>query len=218
MPKRLDLFDFDGTLFKNPLDTPANRKKFEDETGMPWIINKEMSRELTRKHKKFVGIRRGWYGRPETLEPPLVPSPAPAELFVAHVCEAFHASKANKDNLTMLMTGRHAGIMNQVLRIIRDGKLFKVEEFEKNGVTLLKNADPDVVCHFMGQDGPKPKGNKPTDTLPWKIWILKQYMKVYPEIETVEIWEDRLEHVEAFRELNGSLTKEVIVNHIKDDR
>ena len=187
MPIKLDLFDFDGTIFKNPLDTPENRKRYEDATGLPWIINKEMSRELTRKHKKFVGIRKGWYGRPETLEPPLVPSPAPAELFISHVCEAFHASKANQDSLTMLMTGRHAGIQNQVLRIIRDGKLFKVEDAVKNGEPILKNADPDVITHFMGQDGPRPKGNKPTDTLPWKIWILNQYMKVYPEIETVEI-------------------------------
>jgi len=41
MPRKLDVFDFDGTLFRNPLDTGENRKKYEDHTGLPWIINKE---------------------------------------------------------------------------------------------------------------------------------------------------------------------------------
>jgi hypothetical protein len=219
MPRKLDVFDFDGTLFRNPLDTPENRRKFEEHTGMPWLINKEMSRELTRKHKKFVGMRKGWYGRPETLEPPLVPSPAPAEMFITETVEAFHRSKADPESQTLLMTGRHAGIQAQVLRIADDGKLFNIERTKsKEGELFCKNVDPDVVCHFMGDNGPRPKGNKPTDTLPWKIWILEQYMKVYPEIEVIEIWEDREEHVKEFKELHGLLADEVIVNFIRDDR
>lgn len=219
MPEKLDIFDFDGTLFQNPLDTPENRKKFEDHTGMPWLISKEMSRELTRKHKKFVGMRKGWYGRPETLEPPLVPVPAPKEMFIESTCQAFLKSKADQSSLTLLMTGRHAGIQSNVLRIAQEGGLLLVDrQKSKEGELFCKNIDPDVVCHFMGQDGPRPKGNKPTETLPWKIWIMEQYMKVYPEIKVVEIWEDREEHVKEFKQLDGLLADKVIVNFIQDAR
>lgn len=215
MPAKLDVFDFDGTLFRNPLDTAENRHKYEQHTGLPWIINKDMSRELTRKHKRYIGVRKGWYGRPESLEPPLVPIPAPADWFIASTCEAFHKSKADPNSLTLLMTGRHAGIQAQVLRIAEEGGLVKIERSKsKEGQLFCKNVDPDVICHFMGENGPRPKGNKPTDTLPWKIWILEQYMKVYPETEVVEIWEDREEHIASFKELDGALAPQVIVNAI----
>ena len=215
MPRKLDVFDFDGTLFRNPLDTPENRRKFEDHNGLPWLITKEMSRELTRKHKKFVGMRKGWYGRAETLEPPLVPMPAPAEMFITQTVEAFHRSKSDTETLTMIMTGRHAGIQAQVLRIVEDGGLIKIDrQRSKEGVLFCKNIDPDVICHFLGDNGPRPKGNKPNETLPWKLWILEQYMKVYPEIEVVEIWEDREEHVKEFKELDGLLANQVIVNFV----
>ena len=215
MPRKLDVFDFDGTLFRNPLDTAENRQFFEQKTGLPWIINKDMSRELTRKHKKYIGVRKGWYGRPETLMPPLVPMPAPTDMFIKETVEAFHKSKADKDSLTLLMTGRHAGIQAQVLRIADDGGLFKIERsLSKEGQLFCKNVDPDVTCLFMGENGPRPKGNKPTETLPWKMWILEQFTKVYPEIDTIEIWEDREEHVKEFQELHGVLVEQVIVNFV----
>ena len=215
MPRRLDIFDFDGTLFRNPLDTDENRKFFEQKTGLPWIINKDMSRELTRKHKKYIGVRKGWYGRPETLMPPLVPMPAPESMFIKKTIDAFHKSKADKDSLTVLMTGRHAGIQAQVLRILDDIKLFAIERTtSKEGKLFCNNVDPDVTCLFMGDNGPRPKGNKPTETLPWKLWILEQFTKVYPEIEVIEIWEDREEHVNQFKELHGLLVEQVIVNFV----
>jgi len=215
MPSKLDVFDFDGTLFRNPLDTPENRRNFENQTGFPWIINKDMSIELTIKHNKFIGTRKGWYGRAESLEPPLVPMPAPAEMFITQTVEAFHRSKADPDSQTMLMTGRHAGIQAQVLRIAHDGSLFKIDcQKSKEGKLFYKNIDQDVICHFMGENGPRPKGNKPNETLHWKIWILEQYMKVYPDIEIIEIWEDREEHVKEFEELNGLLADKVIVNFV----
>lgn len=164
-------------------------------------------------------MRKGWYGRPETLEPPLVPVPAPKEMFIESTCQAFLKSKADQSSLTLLMTGRHAGIQSNVLRIAQEGGLLLVDrQKSKEGELFCKNIDPDVVCHFMGQDGPRPKGNKPTETLPWKIWIMEQYMKVYPEIKVVEIWEDREEHVKEFKQLDGLLADKVIVNFIQDAR
>jgi hypothetical protein len=214
MIKNLHIFDFDGTLFLSP--TPdTGQAKYEKLTGIPWLVNKEASRELTRKHKRFVPIRRGWWGRPETLEPPLVADPAPLEWFVKPVCDAYHQSKTDPESLTLIMTGRHVGLKNQVLRIIDDGGLAKIERrMSKNDELYCKCVDPDVTVHCLGEEGPKPKGQKPTETFPWKVWIMEQYMAIYPEIQKIEIWEDREKHVTEFRELNGMLAPEVVVNFI----
>lgn len=215
MIKKLDCFDFDGTLFKNPLDTPENRKIYERAKGMPWLINKDESVRLTKRFKRFIPMRRGWYGRPETLEPPLVPDPAPADMFIQPICEALHRSKADPEILTLLMTGRHGGIKHQVLRIAEDGGLVKVRRrYNNDNKMFCENIDSDVTCVFMGEDGPAPKGNKPTETLPWKVWILEQYVELHPEIETVEIWEDREAHVNEFRSLDGMLAPKVLVNFV----
>ena len=215
MPTQLDVFDFDGTLVRTPLDTPENRRKYEKAKGLPWVINKELSRKLSAKHRKHVGMRRGWFGRRETLEPPLVPDPTPVSLFVQEVCDEFRQSKADSDALTLLLTGRHAGIMAQVLRICSDGKLIEVKrKGVKDGKLYIDNIDPNVVCLFMGQNGPDPQGTKPNETLPWKVWIIEQYIRLYSDIEKIVFWEDRAEHVKEFEELDELLDQTVVVKHI----
>lgn len=215
--KKIEVFDFDGTIFKNPTDTPENKKKYEDNTGLPWIIDKQKSRELTLLYKKYIPVRKGWYGRSETLEPPLVPFPIPKDMFIQDTCNRFLESKKNPDVHTILMTGRHCGLKSQVLNIMKEGKLIEVKKDVKDGNVYCKNIDPNVVCYFLGDNGPRPKGDKPTSTLLWKIWILEQYSRVFPELETIEIWEDREEHVSEFSKLNGKIAKNVIVNFVKVD-
>lgn len=208
----LDVFDFDGTLFRTPEDTPENRRKYEEATGMPWVIDKQRSRFLTKKLGRPIGMRRGWWGRRETLEPPLVPDPAPAEMFVAEICKQFLVSKADPDRLTMILTGRHFGLRHQVYRVLGDGGLVSVIKCKSDDLHY-ENVDPNVTCIFLGEDGPKPKGIKPPDTLPWKTWILQQYVELYPSFETIQMWEDRPEHVEAFGGLK--LGPEMVVHHVE---
>jgi hypothetical protein len=219
MQTKLDVYDFDGTLFRSPCDTPENQKKYERATGIPWLIDKEKSRELSRQHGRHIGMRRGYWGRPETLEPPLVPDPAPKEWFNKEVCEAFLASKANPDALTLIVTGRHTGLKEQVLRILYDGKLVEMEMIEdKKGKLWPVMADENVGIYFLGMGdwhGHKPKTPKPSDTFSWKVWLMEQILEMRPEIKTIEMWEDRDEHVEKFKALDGVLAEKVIVNHVK---
>jgi hypothetical protein len=217
MFEQLDIFDFDGTLFRSPTDTPENHKKYENVTGLPWLIDKDASRRLSREHGRFIGMRRGWFGRAETLEPPLVPNPAPREWFIPEVVEAFQASKANEKIITVIMTGRHTGLANQVLRICHDGKLVMVEKRQsKEKGAWFYQIDPQVTCLFLGQDGPiKNKPNKPTETLPWKKWIIAQYLEAYSDLRAINIWEDRDEHVVEFKKLNDVYQQTVTVNHVK---
>lgn len=219
MKHKLDLFDFDGTLFRNPMDTSENRKLYEKKTGMPWIIDKETATKLSKKHGKFIGMRRGWYGRRETLEPPLVPNPAPASMFIRPICERFQQSKLDENTFTCVMTGRHRGIAHQVLRILGDGALIPVKQktSKQDGKLYVESLDKDVQFFFMGDDGPtKMDSIKPTSTLPWKVWIMKSLLEYYPEVDTIEIWEDREEHVEEFQKLNNEWDHHVIVNFVTD--
>lgn len=193
--KQLDVFDFDGTLFHSPENTPENQKKFEEHTGLPWIINKKMAQELTQKLGRKVFTRNGWWGKGETLQPPFVPSPVPKDMFIDKVCQDLMDSQNNPDVITIMMTGRHVGIKQSVIRILTEAEL------------LGEN----LICWFCGDNGPSPFGDKPNQTLPWKMWILEQYVNLYP-IDQIKIWEDRKEHVEKFRELE--LVPEIIVNHV----
>jgi hypothetical protein len=200
MPTEIHVFDFDGTIFNSPEDTPENHKKYEQLTGIPWIITNELSKELTEKLGRPIKARKGWWGKAETLEPPLVPNPAPADWFNSKVIADFNESKANKDAATLLLTGRHGGLRSHVFRICNDGNLL----------------DENVQCYFKGDDGPEPNGKKPSSTLLWKIWIVEQFVRIHLSPQKIVFWEDRIEHVEHFRSLNGILANEVIVNHIEN--
>ena len=215
MARQLDIFDFDGTLVKSPLNTHENYLVYEKATGLPWLIDKQRSRELSSKHGKFIGVRRGWWGRKETLEPPLVPDPAPESLFILEPCEALRKSKADPDAITVLMTGRHAGLKNQVLRIAGDGNLISIhKKVSKKNEIFCESIDSDITCWFLGDNGPNPQGAKPNSTLPWKMWIIEQYLELHQNLTKIVIWEDREEHVKEFESLNDMVEPEVVVQFV----
>lgn len=220
---KLHIFDFDGTLCRTPLDTPENRRKYEEFHGIPWIIDKKLSQELSAKLKRRIGIRRGWFGRVETLEPPLVPNPAPQSMFIQEVCDQLHESKRNPDALTVIMTGRHVGMKKQVLRILDDGGLVKCQRTKgKDGNIWIESVDPQVQVYCLGDDGPHMKnaGTKQPDTLPWKLWIVKQFLALYTDITILEFWEDREAHVSAFYDFIGTVPRlsfeESVVHYVPD--
>jgi len=209
----LSIYDMDGTLVRSPVDSAENRKLYEKSTGIPWIVNKADSVALSKKHGRHIGMRNGWFGRAESLEPPLVPDPIPDHFFIKEVCDDLLRSKTCKDEVTVIMTGRHLGLMKQVLRILHQGKLVNCEQ--KNGTLIMSDADVNLL--LLGADGPAVlgAGPKPNDgTLPWKMWIIDKFLILYPEIEKVIIWEDRAEHVKEFKALSEILGQEIVVNHV----
>lgn len=195
----LHVYDFDGTLFNSPTDTLENRKKYEELTGIPWVITQEKSFELSKKHGKKIKSRSGWWGQPETLEPPLVPDPAPLEQFNKFVVDSLNLSKKNEQAITLILTGRHVNLRKQVERICNDGNLL----------------DDRVKLYCMGEDGPKPQSSRPSKTLPWKLWVVEQYLNSYPSIEKTIFWEDRIEHVQQMQQLDSSFYRSVVVNFIQ---
>ncbi len=217
MPSQLHIFDFDNTLFRSPVNSPETLKKFEKATGLPWLISKSMSKELTKQHRKFIPMRSGWWGRAETLQPPIVPNPAPPEWFIDSTVKALAESKLNSDAVTLILTGRHVGLRQDVLRICAQGNLIKtIIKSTKDNKKFYESVDSDVKLHLLGDDGPGSSANKPKDTLAWKVWLIEQYVQLYSEVNKVVFWEDRIEHVTEFNNLNGLLAEQVIVNHVTD--
>lgn len=210
--RKLDIFDFDGTLFDSPEQTQRNMERYEKHTGVPWLIDKQLATQLSRKLNKPITMRRGWWGRAETLEPPLVPCPAPPEWFKPAVCEALRQSMDDAQCRTLILTGRHQGLKNQVLRICADGNLFSITKKGEN----YRVTDDRVTFHFLGDNGPAAsvKMVKPSGTFEWKIWIIEQYLDLHPTIEEIEIWEDRDEHVKSFSQLSEIWPVEIKINHI----
>lgn len=202
---KLVVIDFDGTLFKSPENTPRNIRLYEEATGLPWLISKELSVQLTQKHKKLIPIRRGWWGRYETLEPPITPDPVPGDWFIQETVNALKQAKTDPESLPIIMTGRYLALQNQILRILYDGKVIDIEK----NMSIYKNIDS-VPLLCLGMDGPvKDYTNKPSETFPWKCWIMEQYCLAY-QIDSIEIWEDREEHIEKFKLLNLGVPIKVI--------
>lgn len=212
--KTLEIFDFDGTLFKSPLNTKENKDIYLKETGIPWEIDKKNAQELSKKLGKKIYPRSGWFGRPETLMPPFVPNPVPQNMWIQEIVDRFLESKNSSNVITVLMTGRHKGIQSEVLRILHQADLVKIE---KKGEKYFQ-ADENVTCLFQGDDGPFVKGFPKInhkDTISWKLWIIEKYLNFLQELETINIWEDRDEHVVEFQQLNEIFPQKFNVFHVK---
>ena len=163
---RLVIYDFDGTIFKSP-----DRKAGED-----------ISLQLTGKKLPFPG----WWGRKESLLPPIVPEKPGKEWYIEHSIAAYREDIKDDDTEVILMTGR----------------IFKNR---KRVIEICQNAD--ILFHdhyFSGQPGHKGK-----NTLEIKSnFILNDLM--HENLKILEIWEDRPEHVEGFLNLTKKMHREIL--------
>lgn len=123
---------------------------------------------------------KGWWGKLESLNPPCVPKEPGADWWVGSTVEAAKKAISDPETFAVLITGRLAG-------------KFHARMFE-----LLSHAGLrfDEV-HLTPGGG----------TLPFKLKIIEALIQKLP-IEKVEIWEDRSEHVGAFKSVVEQFGKE----------
>jgi len=88
--KTLNIFDFDGTIFRSPVPNPAN-----------WDSSAIGKLKATIDTNGF-----GWFQDIVTLSEPYVPARAGEEWFVPHVKEAVLSSMKDENSITVLLTGR----------------------------------------------------------------------------------------------------------------
>eukprot|EP00871_Galdieria_phlegrea_P000055 jgi/Galph1/104/GphlegSOOS_G4817.1 len=120
---------------------------------------------------------RGWWSRPESLSPPIVPSPLPKRFIISSVVSCFHSCSRNPSNLCIILTGRLASLKLQVSRILMELGL------ELNPCFLF--------C--------KPAGDTYMDTVAYKSLVIEGIAKRLPGIRRCVIYEDRSPHVELFK-------------------
>lgn len=178
----LFIFDFDGTLAWTP-GPEEGRRLYESQTGRVWRWE-------------------GWWGRPESLLPPVVPDPTPNHLRNEPVIQELHRAWADPDSRAIVLTGRACHLRGEVYRILRDF-----------GLGFL--APSDIVCK-----------TGPLNTLDFKMDFIRGIVLDEPGlgIRSIHIFEDREPHSVAFQTvLSASLLADnrkvqTVVRLIEPDR
>lgn len=171
---RLVIYDFDGTLFRSP-DREEGSDLYFEATGNYWP-------------------HQGWWGRIETLMPPVVPDPIPASMWIDEVVNRYHEDAKDQNAFVVLLTGRPYKNRRRIQEILKDRNL----EFHRE--------------YYRGMPGQKGR-----DTFDIKINIIEQEL-FHENLKIVEIFEDRPEHLSNFMtkakkwksSTNGHLEKIII--------
>lgn len=154
---RVVVFDFDGTLFNSP-DREAGELAFLEATGQTFPFP-------------------GWWGRIESLMPPVIPEKPGEEWLIPGPVAAYREDAKDKNTELILMTGRPFKNRKRVLEICGCFDLLFHEHY------------------FRGQPGQQGR-----DTLEIKSNFIQNDL-IHPGLSVLEIWEDRPEHVSAFLDL-----------------
>lgn len=124
---------------------------------------------------------KGWWGKHESLSPPCVPEKPGSDWWVSSTVEAAKAAVSDSETYAVLITGRLA-------------QKFHARVFELLSHVGLRFDETHLT----------PGGG----TLPHKLRVIEGLINRLPTIEKVEIWEDRSEHVGAFKSVIEQFGKE----------
>jgi len=130
-----------------------------------------------------------WIFNPASLGPPCVPDTPGADWWNGPVVSSAKQSIADADTWTILCTGRPQGVGNR----------WRIPE-------LLKQAGLVFDEVFL---------NPGLDTEDFKKKTITRILRQYPDIDTVQVWEDRGEHLAAFMHHVEGLGKAGVPHLIK---
>lgn len=151
---RAVIYDFDGTLFNSP-NREAGEVTYFESTGKMFPFP-------------------GWWGRVESLSPPIVPEFPGEEWLIAPTIAAFREDEKDENTALILMTGRPFKHRKRVIAIC-----------EHFGLNFHDH-------YFRGQPGQKGR-----DTLEIKSNFITEHV-IHEGLKVFEIWEDRPEHTSEF--------------------
>lgn len=169
---KMAIFDFDGTLVKSPDRTEGENLYFEA-TGKMFPFG-------------------GWWGRLETLIPPVFPQNPTEEYFIKPIVEAYKLTAQCPQTELILMTGRPYKHRKRIVEIL-DCQNLKFHQY-----------------YFRGQPGQKGR-----DTLEIKCNFIDDL--IHDSLEKLEIYEDRATHVSFFYDMRKkwkNKVKEVIIHDV----
>lgn len=173
-PTKLYIFDFDGTLINSPhehstIDGVPARERYDQ-----WLI------ETGQPKRKWLG----WWGRPETLIPPIFGQwdedgelIVPDSLLNHELAQKVREVQEDPEILSVLMTGRHIKMVNKKRK-------------EHVCKTILDAYGLVFDRYYYGTTG--------QPTINFKITTIQNLLQEFPKIQHVEIWEDRHPHTSEF--------------------
>lgn len=134
----------------------------------------------------------GWWGNPKTLEHPVFNDNDPAKLN-PHVAQAFQHFKQDASTYVVVMTGRIAKFENRVKEILAKYGIHPDEFYFKDQQNLSQD-----------QSYKQAMSQAKNDTFNYKEFVIINRL-MNPEIEKVEIFDDREEHIPRFVQLGKNL-------------
>lgn len=133
----------------------------------------------------------GWWSKKETLDIDVFEN-EPFEDMV----DAFNVERSKPNTFMVLCTGRIVKLTTPVNKIL-DKYEFKFDDVILNG---------DRRYSGKGMDN---------STMPFKIRVLADMLKQFPNLEEIEFWDDRDEHVPTFKQWAKQQKKvKVTINHV----
>lgn len=196
-PTKLAIFDFDGTLINT--STPENGKVlWEKEFLFEWPFN-------------------GWWGRPESLDSRIYFDKNGSKLIEEL------SKKLNADEVEMII---QKGFSKNIFKneLISDTISAHVENYDKPGIlTFMMTGRIPKLSKYVenilnNQNKLKFNDyyyNNTSDTLSFKKDKINEFIKTYPTINFIEMWDDRLEHISEFKGLGDEYPHiEFKINHV----
>lgn len=196
--KRIAVFDFDGTLIDT--DTPESGKTlWLNEFGFKWPFT-------------------GWWGRPESLDSRIYFENNGRKLIedlikkltydeiekiihkglnnnifknepIISTLNAYREQSEIPNTLIVLLTGRHSGVGGLITKILDSKNL--------------------IFDDYIYKTGSK-------ETHEFKIDVLNKLVSEYPNLEEINIWEDRDDHLPVFKSWANQQVFNANVYHITD--
>jgi len=176
--KKLVIYDFDGTLFHSP-EPEEGKKLYKELTGNDWPY-------------------KGWWGRVETLSPPLVPDVPGPEWYFTRTVDKCKEDLANPDATVVLMTGRP-------------------NHFRRRVESILNLAGLNMHGYFFsGQPG-----SQGSSTFEVKWNFINGLLNVHHK--SLELHDDRPDQIEKFKQFAASLKEKfpnlekIIINDVPNN-
>jgi hypothetical protein len=119
------------------------------------------------------GWKSAWWQNSDSLDPPCIPERPGSEWWVASMVKTARKLQAAPNTRTVLLTGRSDKFRSRVRDLLRQQSI----NFDELHLSLGGT------------------------TLAFKLKTIGDLLKRFPDIRTVDIWDDRPEHTPAFRDL-----------------
>lgn len=179
--RRAVIYDFDGTIFNSP-DREAGELAYFEATSQTFPFS-------------------GWWGRMESLMPPVVPEKPGPEWLIEATVAAYRQDAKDEDAELFLMTGRPYKNRRRVIEIL--------DHFDMKFHAYRFRGEP---------------GSHGSNTLEIKARMIQTDI-IHDGLAVLEIWEDRPEHTSEFFNLakrwkaayRGHLEKIVIHDVLKGE-